>query len=138
MKIVNKIVRYSISFGVGFLGLLILATVLHKIEATPGGIIGNETQIQFINPSTGFIVYVVALIMIFVSSVLGRKTVGDPITALVSWVIAVFRIIGSLALISGGACIYIFENKLFQYFQLFLPILVIGIQYSLSSARRDD
>ena len=103
VKIVNKIVRYSISFGVGFLGLLILATVLHKIEATPGGIIGNETQIQFINPSTGFIVYVVALIMIFVSSVFGRKTVGDPITALVSWVIAVFRIIGSLALISGGA-----------------------------------
>ena len=133
----SKYIRYAISFGVGFLFLLIAATILHKLPTTPGGVLNGETQIQFIDATSGMFIYVFSLIAVFASSILGRKVAGKPLTNLASWALAVLRVIGTLALISGGTSIYLFERKFLQFVQLFFPIAVIGIQVSLESVRKD-
>lgn len=132
----NNLVKYGISFGC-IVGMFILATAFHHVDATSGGIVGDATQIMFVSSTTGLVVYAIALVLIIVSSAFGRKVVGKPLTGLASWALAIIRVLASLAIISGGTSIYLFESKFLQFVQLILPISVIAIQSSMSSTRND-
>lgn len=132
----SNIVKYGISFGC-VVGIFILATVFHSFEAVSGGIIGDATQIMFVNTTTGLAVYAIAFVLIIISSIFGRRVVGVPLTALASWALAIIRVIASLAIISGGTSIYLFESKFLQFAQLLLTISVIAIQSFMTSTNKD-
>ena len=128
----NKIVRYGLCAG-SLLFMFVVATILHKTDVTSGGILNETTQIMYMETGKGILCYLLALILAIVSAVTSRKIINKPLTGLLSWVTTVIRTVASLALVSGGVNIFVFERKTLQFMQLLFVLLMICLKFIIPS-----
>lgn len=130
----SKIVKFGIS-AVLTIVLFIIATMFHKVDVTQAGIISDTTQVLKVANKTGIIYYVIFMITASLSAAFSRYKKIDIPFAIISWCLALIRAVAGLAMISGGANIYVFESKLGAWFQLLVPILMIIWQFILRPSK---
>lgn len=131
----SKIVKFGIS-AVLTIVLFIIATMFHKVDVTQAGIISDTTQVLKVANKTGIIYYVIFMITASLSAAFSRYKKIDIPFAIISWCLALIRAVAGLAMISGGANIYVFESKLGAWFQLLVPILMIIWQFMLRPSKK--
>lgn len=131
----SKIVKFGIS-AVLTIVLFIIATMFHKVDVTQAGIISDTTQVLKVANKTGIIYYVIFMITASLSAAFSRYKKIDIPFAIISWCLALIRAIAGLAMISGGANIYVFESKLGAWFQLLVPVLMIIWQFMLRPSKK--
>lgn len=133
----NKFIRWGIS-GATTLAMFILATAFHKLETIPTGIIDDTTQVFTLTKEAqgaGVLSMVIMLLLIFVGGIFGARERGGVISIVASIGLGLTRVIATMAMVSYGANIIMFEGKLLQLAQLGLVICAIVTTFTFTKKK---